>query len=283
MKRKEEKVQRTAKPISHGFCTTLSMSMLIISLALLLFAPAELWAKQMNSGQAKKTVKGWLNTNPTPLGCPLGVQLGKVDTFADENGRPAYYVVYLQPAGFVIVPADDLVEPIIGFSAAGSYDPSDHNPLGALVSKDLPGRIAVVQARAAIPQRRRAAVKRASSKARAKWDRLQAYADSVGATGISGVSDVRVAPLLQSTWGQMDVCGYTCYNYYTPNNWPCGCVATSMAQLMRYHERPASYVWNNMPAAPPPISTGPKRNCWPRLATAMQSTDGTTITISAPV
>ncbi len=28
------------------------------------------------------------------------------------------------------------------------------------------------------------------------------------------------------------------YNYYTPHRYPCGCVATAMAQLMRFHEYP---------------------------------------------
>jgi hypothetical protein len=38
-------------------------------------------------------------------------------------------------------------------------------------------------------------------------------------------------------------------------NYPCGCVATSMVQLIRYHEYPSSgpsgtYVWSNMPLQP---------------------------------
>jgi len=46
-------------------------------------------------------------------------------------------VVYLDPEGFVIVAADDLIEPIIGFAPRGQFDPSTKNPLGALVSNDL--------------------------------------------------------------------------------------------------------------------------------------------------
>ena len=33
-------------------------------------------------------------------------------------------------------------------------------------------------------------------------------------------------------------CPLPCYNYYTPNNYLCGCPATALAQLMRYHEYP---------------------------------------------
>ena len=49
----------------------------------------------------------------------------------------------MNPSGFVIVSADDLAEPVVAFvSGDGLYDPSPDNPLGALISRDLPGRIA---------------------------------------------------------------------------------------------------------------------------------------------
>ena len=64
--------------------------------------------------------------------------------------------------------------------------------------------------------------------------------------GVSSVGDVRVAPLVKSTWDQFNAPGGSkrLYNYYTPNNWYCGCVATAGAQVMRYHEFPT----NNIPA-----------------------------------
>ena len=60
----------------------------------------------------------------------------------------------------------------------------------------------------------------------------------------SGLDDVRVEPLVKSRWGQENNSMYInygepCFNYYTPNNYPCGCVATAMAQVMRYHRHPA--------------------------------------------
>ena len=61
----------------------------------------------------------------------------------------------------------------------------------------------------------------------------------------SDLDDVRVAPLLQSKWDQESVdwiSTLATYNYYTPNNWPCGCDATALAQLMRFHAYPAGSV-----------------------------------------
>lgn len=63
--------------------------------------------------------------------------------------------------------------------------------------------------------------------------------------GRETIPDVRVSPLLQSYWGQKSDTGYSntgnpCFNYYTPNNAPCGCSATAMAQIMRYWQYPAN-------------------------------------------
>jgi hypothetical protein len=69
----------------------------------------------------------------------------RVDSFTDAKGEVIYHIVYLHPSGFVIVPADDLIEPIIGFAGAGHYDLSLDNPLGALVTQDLNARVAAVR------------------------------------------------------------------------------------------------------------------------------------------
>src|SRR5664279_2930697 len=99
-------------------------------------------ATPVTSKQAAAAVTGWLSLDRTPLGETLGTSVQRVETFNDQHGNPIYYIVYLDPAGFVIVPADDMVEPIVGFARAGQYDPSTDNPLGALVSNDLSARIA---------------------------------------------------------------------------------------------------------------------------------------------
>jgi hypothetical protein len=216
----------------------------------------------MSRGQAEKVVRGWLKVEPNPLQTQLGHQVRRVEVFADDDGEPIYYVVYLRPAGFVIVPVDDLVEPIIGFAAWGSYDPSPDNPLGALVSADLPGRVATARAfqaaAGAHPQKKKlteqqVGFERACFRAQGKWAELQDYADMVEPLGIGSISDVWVAPIVKSEWGQGEVCyaGWYCYNYYTPNNWPCGCVATATAQLMRFHKYPVgTYIWDDLVLRP---------------------------------
>ena len=124
---------------------TIPVRLVICLLAAVSLAVSAAWAKPTTPDQARKVVLNWVGKEARPLGAPLGGQIKEVQTFPDAAGNPAYYVVYLHPAGLVLVPADDLVEPIIGFLPEGQYDPSPANPLGALVSRDIPGR--VLQAR----------------------------------------------------------------------------------------------------------------------------------------
>ena len=92
-----------------------------------------LWAVPTTVHQAEKVVLGWLQTDNRPLNVQIGQQITNVEVFAGENGEPIYYIVYMEPNGFVIVSADDFIEPIIGFVEKGTFDPSLGNPLGALV------------------------------------------------------------------------------------------------------------------------------------------------------
>ncbi|MFZ5452860.1 MAG: C10 family peptidase [Thermodesulfobacteriota bacterium] len=221
-----------------------------------LFSATGAWAKPTTPEQARTVVLNWLGLDALPLGAGLGRQIKEVQTF--YHGRTAaYYVVYLNPSGIVFLPADDLVEPIIGFMPTGHYDPSPDNPLGALVSRDIPGRVLAVEAKEAQGVEA-LAPESPQIKAQRKWNLLsQTTGTEALEFGLSSISDVRVDAFIASRWDQTTVSGNACYNYYTPpnsagsaSNYPCGCVATAMSQLMRYWRHPSagigvtsSYIW----------------------------------------
>lgn len=237
-------------------CTVL-IRLAVISFAAVLFLATWAQARQTTPEEAKTIVMNWLHSEAKPMNTALGGQIRQVQTFDDAHISPAYYVVFLRPAGLVFVPADDLVEPIIGFvSDATSFDPSLSNPLGALVSRDIPGR--VLQARemeaSAAPGALFPAADSPLDKARNKWDQLKS-GDQGGSNGLNGISDVRIAPLVKSRWsqggadGSLNPARRPCFNYYTPPyepgdkyNYPCGCTATAMAQLMRFWQYPTTGV-----------------------------------------
>jgi hypothetical protein len=226
--------------------------LVICLLAAVLLAASAAWAKPTTPVQAQNVVLNWLGKDAIPLGAPLGRQIKEVQTF-NYGDAPAYYVVYLKPAGMVFLPADDLVEPIIGFMPGGQYDPSPANPLGALVSRDIPGR--VQQAREteaqALGKGAPLAPHTPQAKARRKWDWL--LSPNAGLEGLEAgapsISEVRVPSFVDSRWSQSTAGGTACYNYYTPpgpdgnnSNFVSGCVATAMSQLMRYWQYPTTGV-----------------------------------------
>ncbi|MHB8068390.1 MAG: C10 family peptidase [Desulfobaccales bacterium] len=217
----------------------LSVWLFIWLLGAVLLAVPGAWAKPTTPQQAQTAVMNWLGLDAMPLGAAMGRQVKEVQTFNHE-GAPAYYVVYLNPAGLVILPADDLVEPIIAFLPSGYYDPSPANPLGALVSQDLPGR--VLQARAVEAKGPETlAPETPHAQAQQKWSLLlKPTGPKASEFGVSSISDVRVASFVGSRWDQSTVNGNNCYNYYTPYNYVCGCVATAMSQLIRYWQWPTS-------------------------------------------
>ena len=70
--------------------------------ALLQFCCGTVWSRQTTAYEAQQAATGWLCVDPQPLDTVLGRQVAKVETFNDDDNKPVYYIVYLQPAGFVI-------------------------------------------------------------------------------------------------------------------------------------------------------------------------------------
>jgi hypothetical protein len=161
---------------------------ILFSLIALLCITSWLKAAPTTAKQAEKVVKGWLKINEgRPLKTLLGQQIKKLDIFYESNS-PAYYIIYLNPSGFVIVPADDLLEPIIGFVPHGTYDPSHNNPLGALVDQDLRGRVSMAwdaQSKNVSGTNMKAITVRKVER-QAKWNKLQGIAEQQPDVGIMG-------------------------------------------------------------------------------------------------
>ena len=210
--------------------------------ALGLFA-FQAFAAPVAKDEAENAVAGWLRRPGHGLTAPIGNAVRETQAFTDAAGQASFYVVYLKPSGFVIVPADDLLEPVIAFCSGTKFVNADTDPLGALVRNDLPERLAAARAR---PQ---AASRLAAQR---KWAELKSAVAAPLTSVLQSPTDVRVAPMMQTTWSEEtagDLGDIACYNYYTPpgpngsvNNYPCGCVATAMAQLMYFWQYPTAGV-----------------------------------------
>lgn len=165
-----------------------------------------------------------------------------------EDGTNLFHLVALEGGGFVTVAADDARPSIMGFSASDELPtPDDGNPLWDILGEDA--AVGGSDKSAASPRRgRRRGARRyvvrdvKFARARQAAGQVAKATASARITSESGLDDVRVSPLVQSKWDQKYVGGKATYNYYTPYNWYCGCVATALAQLMRFHGYPTASV-----------------------------------------
>ena len=207
-------------------------------------------AEEVSADSAGVAAQRWLEDGAA-LGCNLGVAVDSIRTCSPQEDA-SFHVVKLKGGGFVVMSSDTTREPVVAFSSGGDLVESDANPMWVLLKKDLALRIGEEAATNRKPGLLKATAGGSSASGNeAKWNRLLGKSSGLlrASQGVSSISDVRVAPLVQSKWGQdyVDVNPYyvdvnPCYNYYTPNHYVCGCVATAGAQIMRYFEWPRSSV-----------------------------------------
>lgn len=199
-------------------------------------------AESIEPEQAKRAVSRWLNTG-RPLEKNLGKSVREVRTVNTDGTK--FYVVKLEGGGFVVTSSDTQIEPIICFSPSDDLVEEEANPLWAMLTKDLPAR------EKALKERRKAkslnGTENQQSEEELRWAELlvdRQLRKSNGFQPYIDFADIRVMPMVESKWGQgvnsINGTGESCYNYYT--SLQCGCVATAMAQIMRYHKFPTTAV-----------------------------------------
>lgn len=221
---------------------------------------------------------------------PEGAPTGNVRT-CSQAGTNLFHLVALDGGGFVTVSADDSMPPILGFSPSGDLPDADPaNPFWSLVGGDAEAVAAGGNGkvrRMGKGHLRRFTVAD-STVARSVASMIRSAAANP-ITSASGLDDLRIEPLVKSKWNQSYVGSKKVFNYYTPNSYVCGCVATAMAQLMRFHTYPTAsvksqtftcytnnvavsltmkggtYDWDNMPLVPQTSITDAQREAIGRL------------------
>ena len=169
-----------------------------------------------------------------------------------ESGAP-FYAVKMLGGGTVFTSGNDAIEPIVAYtSSQEDFSSIDRgSPLWALLNRDLSIRQKAISDEAGMPSsyvaRRLAKV----SDNRRQWAELKAESEGPARTfgmdyGMMDYAparkevprDLRVAALVRSKWSQGSVASGLCYNYFTPKNYVCGCVATALGQFLRYNHGP---------------------------------------------
>ena len=220
----------------------------------------EAFAAPVTRDQAETAVNKWLAQKARPLDAEIGTHIKSTKTVKDATGHTLYHLHYLSKTGtdttgFVIASGDDTAEPIVAFGSGDRVD--ENSPLAKILAHDMARRLAATSK--ASSSKLKMAQSAPTAIAKAKWDGLLITSGSSSFTppdSLSTPSDLRVAPLVHSTWDQGTIntnsTTVDCYNYFTPgpggwvagatNNYVCGCVATALAQVMRYYQWPATGV-----------------------------------------
>lgn len=203
------------------------MKKTIITMALVALC-GQAWGRTLTPAEALNRALGSADT-PARLSAMAGAATVKAAyTVSDsKTGSPLVYVI--NPAskgnGFLVVSADDIATPLLGYSDNGTFDPDN-----------MPDNL--------------------------RWW-LSQYSEEISAAVSEGVETVpyyraserkEIAPLVTTKWNQdapfNNDCPLTTYNGQSVRS-VTGCVATAMAQVIKYHNWPEkgigqnSYFWGN--------------------------------------
>ena len=191
-------------------------------LLFLLVFPALLYAAPVDPNMAQQVACNFLGIGLSAQGNKPN-KLRRVAQQAMNN--PQYYIFNNEDGGFVIVSGDDCATPILGYSNEGSID-----------LDDLPIQLEeLLQAYAMEIQEAVDLNLQATNEVAEEWTKYRRTSQSHKATAI-------VSPLIVTSWAQ-----YPRYNNKCPvdaslanmgGHPSTGCVATAMAQIMKYWEYP---------------------------------------------
>lgn len=198
------------------------------------------YAADVSVSQAAAAAQAWIDEGSS-MGKLTGAVVEKAEIAVDDATGVKMHVVSLQDGGFVVTASDDLLDPVLAFSDSGrTLIQSDKNPIWVLLKGDIAARMAAATNGASHSLQSLAG----RTESQKRWDALLARASGKATMGIgsSTISDIRVDSFVNSRWGQDKVSGKNVFNYYTPNSYVCGCVATMAGQMMRYWQWPQSSV-----------------------------------------
>ncbi len=203
-----------------------------LSLLLILFLVQGSFAKEINEATAMKVAKKFYSTKTinAPSIDVQNLTISLVYKFAiepssnnpDNDQKNLYYVFNInQSDGFVIISGDDIVVPVLGYSNRGTYDGNNLPPAFIKWMENYKKQIQFAKENKM----------EATDKIETYWEELLNTKNSSPSSNISSVNSVN--PLLSTTWDQEPY-----YNDLCPGGAVTGCVATAMAQIMKYWNYP---------------------------------------------
>jgi Peptidase C10 family/Spi protease inhibitor len=159
-------------------------------------------------------------------------------TFETMNDENAFYAVNYIEGGFVVVSADNRVSPIRAYSDEGAFSEN---------IAEMPDPVVTwLEEEKKVIETLQTSVEAPKAAIQYEWNYLL---NVIGNPGVCQNILIQKGPLLKTRWGQWsgynNLIPFNCSN--TSGKVPTGCVATAMAQVMKFHEYPTNYNWSTMP------------------------------------
>ncbi len=176
-------------------------------------------------------------------------EIEKMSTEKSKSGEAYYVINYKNSAGFVLVAADKRLQPVLAFSDNGKFNVEKNLMPEGLIdwTEDLKSNVDKIRTKN----------KEQDKVIQIAWERYSAgtdkYTQSVTSGGYPGSGgsnyEETKGPMISTIWNQDNG-----YNFFCPvaSGGPCnkaytGCVATAMAQVMKYHNYASGFNFGIMP------------------------------------
>lgn len=229
---------------------------------------ASVSAKPVDEATARRAASAYLRT-------VAGVSNVKLTNISATTPFTEFYVFAIDGQGFILIAGDDCVVPVLGYSLTGSFVAEN---MPAHVRAWFDGYERQIRYWKGMKSDVLQTLPREGSPAM-QWKNLK--------NGLTPVHDLltAVAPMMTTTWNQAPY-----YNAMTPydanvnpyyqNHVVTGCVATATAQIMKYHNHPAtgygshSYVHDTYGTLS--ANFGNTTYQWSSMPNALTSTSSTT-------
>ena len=180
-----------------------------------------IWANPIDSVFAKQIAINFYKYNSSNPNEIRAVLVKKYDAHIERLNKkiPLIYIFNInETEGFVLVSGDDAALPVLGYSKEGAFD-ADNVPINTLKwFEGYRSEIRYIVENSL----------QADNNIRNRWTYYERF--------IGNQVQLRgsVAPLLTTKWNQSPY-----YNALCPSSSVTGCVATAMAQVMKFHNHPA--------------------------------------------
>ncbi len=243
----------------------------LLSFAVAILLTTNLMAEIVTQENASRVARNFVYEQLVQDGIAVNIdditlQLAEV---REMNNQPVYYAYNLANGGFIIISADDIYTPVIGYAPEGVFPAGNSNKTFRSFIQEYADQIEFGRANNV----------RAAADVSQEWD----YFTNLTTARVSLEGDRDVEPLLAIMWNQDNP-----YNAYCPEDAAgpgghvyAGCVATAMSMIMTYYRYPlqgtGTYSYNCPPYGTQTANFGQTYYNWDAMLNSITAGNGVAV------